>query len=139
MSASPASRAAVRLAVLAGLALACQDDVMLIGPDNNPVLVNQTDNFSYQASNLDNVNQTFTWTWTNTGTTAIIQQNSLVPHGITQMKITDAAGAVVYDLNIQLIYQEEQSTASGTPGAWTIELAMYGTTGDLDFSLVNGP
>ena len=129
----------LRLLLLAGLGLACQDPVMFIGPDNNPILVNQTDNFSYSAGNLDNVNQTLTWTWTNTGSSAIIQHNSLVPHGITQMTVRDAAGTVVYDLNIQLIYQETQNTNAGTPGAWTIELGMYGTTGDLDFSLVNGP
>jgi hypothetical protein len=129
----------LRLLLLAGLGLACQDPVMMIGPDNNPVLVNQTDNFSYQASNLDNANQTLTWTWTNTGSSAIIEHNSLVPHGITQMTIRDAAGKVVYDLNIQLIYQETQNTDSGTPGAWTIELALYGTTGELNFSLTNGP
>ncbi len=140
MSPSTIARAALTLLILAGLGC-WQDPVAVIGPDNNPRLVNVTDTLSYQADGLDNVNQTLTWTWNNSGSTATITftKEHLVPHGITQLTVTDANGTVVYDLNIQLIWNEVQHTDSGAPGAWTVNLGMFGTTGDLDFSLIGTP
>jgi hypothetical protein len=135
----PGRRGAILL-LLAGLSLGCwQENVAVIGPDNSPVLVLKTDTLSYRADGLDNVHQTLSWSWTNTGTRAEINHNSLVPHGITQLTIRDGAGTVVYDLNIQLIYQEVQHTDSGAAGTWTVDLAMYGTTGDLDFMILGKP
>lgn len=134
------TRAALPLLLLAGLGC-WQDPVAVIGPDNNPRLVNVTDTLSYQADGLENVNQTLTWTWNNTGSTATITftKEHLVPHGITQLTVTDANGTVVYDLNVQLIWNEVQHTDAGVPGAWTVNLGMFGTTGDLDFSLIGTP
>jgi len=127
------------LLVLAGLALACQDDIRVLGPENNPVLVNKTDTLSFQATGLDNVHGIFTWNWTNTGSTAVIDHRSLVPHGVTQLTIIDAAGDTVYTDNIQLVYQEVHHSSTGTPGTWVVELGMYGTTGDVDFSVIGAP
>jgi hypothetical protein len=128
------------LLLLAALGAACSDPIAVIGPDNSPVLYLQPDTLNYQAQNLENVHQTLKWYWTNTGTGAQIVHNSLVPHGTTYLKLTDPNGLVVYDLNIQLIYAETQETDSGgVPGVWTVELAMSGTTGKLDFSIASTP
>jgi len=139
---SRSSLARAMLMLLVPGSLGCwQDSIAVIGADNHPVLVNVTDTLSYRADGLDNVNQTLTWTWNNSGTTATITftKENLVPHGITQLTVTDANGTVVYDLNIQLIWNEVQHTNSGAPGAWTVNLGMFGTTGDLDFTLIGTP
>jgi hypothetical protein len=131
---------AATLLLLTALGAACSDPTRSIGPDNSPVLYLQPDTLNYQAQNLDNVHQTLKWYWTNTGSGAQIVHNSLVPHGTTFLKLTDPTGLVVYDLNIQLIYGETQETDSGgVPGIWTVELAMSGTTGKLDFSIASTP
>jgi hypothetical protein len=130
------------LLILLVAAFGCwQDDVAVIGPENHPALVNVTDTLSYSANGLNNVNQTFTWAWNNTGTraTIIYTKENLVPHGLTYLTITDPNGIVVYYFNIQLFWNEEQHTDSGAPGAWTVDLGLFGTTGDLDFSLIGTP
>ena len=140
MSKRTLARALLLVLVLAGSSCS-QDDVAFIGPENNPVLVNVTDTLSYSASGLDNVNQTFTWTWNNTGTKATIvyTKENLVPHGLTYLTVTDPNGTVVYYFNIQLFWNEVQYSDSGAPGTWTVNLGLYGTTGDLDFHLIGTP
>jgi hypothetical protein len=134
--------AALFLALVTGLGLAsCKGDpVAIIEPSNSPSLYLQPDTLHYYAVDLENIHQTLKWYWVNNGTGAQIVHNSLVPHGSTILKLTDPNGLVVYDLNIQLIYGETQETSpAGVPGTWTVELAMSGTTGKLDFSIASTP
>jgi hypothetical protein len=129
-------------AVLAAAALlgpACNDPIRMLGVDNRPALANAVDSFRYQAFDLDNVHDTLRWTWMNTGTQAAVMHASFIPHGDTLLSIRNPDGVEVYHGPLLTPEGEplEHDTRPGPPGAWTIELNLYGVDGGrIDFSVV---
>ncbi len=98
-----------------------------------PQIVNQTDSFSLQATNVKNTTQTLQYSWQNTGTTADVNQSSQITSGSATLMVLDSVG--------QQLYLEPLSVngtfliSSGTAGAWTIQVVLSNVEGTLNFSV----
>ena len=107
---------------------ACGDNPA--GSGIEPQITNQTDAFTYQVSDLDNVSGTYTYTWQNTGTAAKITHSSDAgATGTATLTVHDADGTLLY--TGQLASTGEPVTApAGIAGAWTIRIiyADYSNT-----------
>lgn len=131
-------RALLPLATVA-LSAGCQDSInKYLGPDNNEVETILTDSMRFQAEELDNVTDTRVWTWTITGPQAIVHHHNFVHHGKGQITIIDAVGDTVYN-RIPLEWEIDNATDSGSVGAWTVKLELFGARGRVDFSVVKAP
>ena len=111
------------------LAVACGGNV--VGPDNQLQVSNNTDNFQFQVSTLNNVKQTFTYQWTNTGTTANVNKSCSISGGSASLTIEDAAGTQVFSGDLAV--NGTVTTTAGTAGTWTITVEMKGVSGALNF------
>ncbi len=134
MKSSPPRRASLRLAfgcltlgILALLPLACGDKLSPFQPE----IANAPDNFQFQVSNLQRVTTTVEYDWQNSGTTANVNQASVVTGGIATLTIKDAAATQVYskDLSANGTFQ----TSAGTAGVWKVRVRLTGCTGTLNF------
>lgn len=76
-----------------------------------PQTVNQSDNFSFQASNVNNGTGTF-YTWTNTGTKANITISTQGQASQMDIKVYDALGVDVYSNSLDNV--GSFTTNSGT-------------------------
>lgn len=123
----------MRLATVAGLAfaamatLACNDSLAPFQPE----IANLTDNFQLQATNVQNVTTTLEYTWQNTGTTANVNQATVLSVGTATITIFDGQNVQVYtkDLTANGTFQ----TTAGTAGAWKIRVVLSNATGTLNF------
>ena len=132
----PLARAAA-LALL-GAAVACADSVVRqVGPVNDPELVNVPDSLYFIASDLENVNDQFTWSWENTGTRAEVIHRAFIHHGYGILTIDDAVGTRVDSTLLE--WELDASTAAGVPGTWTVTLILAGARGRAEFSLLGRP
>jgi len=115
----------LRLAML--VTVACNDSLAPFQPE----IANQPDNFQLQATNVRAVTNTFEYTWQNSGTTANVNQATIVAVGTAQLTILDSQGTQVYsrDLSENGTFQ----TTAGTTGAWKIRMALTNYSGTLNF------
>lgn len=102
-----------------------------LSPRFQPEISNVTDNFQFQATAMTNVSQTLTYTWQNTGISANVNQASSVTGGSAEVLIRDAQSTVVYTSN--LATNGTFVTNNGTTGAWTIQVALSGVNGTVNF------
>jgi hypothetical protein len=131
-------RGALLLATV-GISAGCQDSIIkYLGPENNEMETVVTDSLRFQAWDLDNVTDTREWTWTMTGPQAIVHHNNFVHHGKGQITIIDAVGDTVYN-RVPLEWEIDNVTDSGSAGAWTVKLELFGARGRVDFSVVKAP
>ena len=124
------ARAGTVTTLLLLLAAGCSSD-NLLGPDNQLEVTNNTDTFQAQASNMVDITQTLTYTWQNTGTPANVDQSGAITGGSGTLLILDADGTQVYSRS--LTETGTFVTTAGTTGAWSIEVALSGTSGTLNF------
>lgn len=118
-------------AVFMVLFLGACDGTNVIGPDNQPEIINNTDTFQWQVTALDNVSQTLTYPWETTGATANVNQSSSMSGGSATLLITDADGTQVYSGS--LADNGTFPTAAGTAGTWTIAVTLSGASGTFNF------
>jgi len=107
--------------------LACNDSLAPFQPE----IANVPDNFQLQATNVQRVTNTFEYTWQNSGTTANVNQATVVAVGTAQLTILDSQGTQVYTRN--LAENGTFQTTSGTTGAWKIRMALTNYSGTLNF------
>jgi len=132
------NRAWVFLATIA-FSAACQDSIVkYLGPENNEMETILTDSLRFEAWDLDNVTDTREWTWTMTGPQATVHHDNFVHHGKGQITIIDAVGDTVYN-RIPLEWGIVNATDSGSAGAWTVKLELFGARGRVDFSVARAP
>ena len=124
-------RAVAVMAILVGLS--CENPAETLGPDNHVQVTNQVGHFQLTADNIQNVTTELTFAWENPGIYAAIQHLSFMPHGTTLLIITDADGVEVY--NGKLLYQLDDRTLNGTPGAWTVRFSLDKSVGQIDVIL----
>ena len=121
------------------LTAGCQDSIVkYLGPENNEVETVLTDSLRFEAFDLDNVTDTREWNWTITGPQALVHHDNFVHHGKGQITIIDAAGDTVYN-RVPLEWGIDNSTDSGSAGAWTVKLELFGARGRVDFSVFKAP
>ena len=97
-----------------------------------PEIVNVQDNFSFQATAVQNVTATLTYTWPNSGTRATINHSSVITGG--------SAAVTVYDVNDSLVYTKglvasaSEPSTTGIAGNWKIVVVLTNVSGTLNFS-----
>jgi len=93
-------------------------------PGIQPQITNNTDNFAFQITNLNNVTGTYDYTWQHTGTVARITHSSNAGSaGSATLILRDAVGTQVYSGPLATTGQPLTSPA-GVAGAWTIRLVF---------------
>jgi len=115
----------------------CNDVVTQIGPGNDPTVTIQVGSFRYEAHDLDDVHEEFSFVWPNPGTRAKVLHRGFVPHGSNIIVVLDANGTEVY--RHDMLFQTDDETAAGVPGDWTVEFLLHGTTGRIDMQLETIP
>lgn len=98
-----------------------------------PEIVNVADNFSLQATAVQNVTTTLTYTWANSGSRATINHSSTVDSGTAAVSIFDANNSLVYTNG--LVTSSNQSSSVGVAGDWRIVVSFSECYGTLNFSV----
>lgn len=96
-----------------------------------PEIVNNPDNFQFQATAVENVTTTVQYTWSNSGAQASINHSSAVDSGTTVVQLFDANDTEVY--NSALLASGTPSTTAGTAGNWRIRVTLTNVYGTLNF------
>ena len=124
--------------VVAALALAAAcGDSPTAPPGIQPQIVNNTDAFSFQITNLTGVTGTYDYTWQNTGTLAKVSHASNAGSaGSATVTLRDASGTQVYT-GPMATSGETVSAPAGTAGAWTISVTFtnYSNT-QVNFAVI---
>jgi len=119
------------IALLAGVMTAgCGSDRPAANPlaPFQPQIVNQTDDFAFQITNVTSLTTTVTYSWQNTGTQTSINHSSVVTSGSANLTILDADGTQVYAS--PLVASGTDASGVGTTGAWTIRVVMSAMDAD---------
>ena len=132
---SPFRLAAKRVALfaLSALLMACDPLAAF-----EPVIINEAQVFAIQAREVSSTTTgTEKYDWTNTETqAAVYHQTATRGGGSASIRITDAAGTLVY--SSALLPDQMQTTVKGVPGTWQIVVTMTGYTGTLGFQVLPG-
>ena len=97
-----------------------------------PEIVNNPDNFSFQATAIQNVTATVLYTWPNSGTQATINHSSAIDSGSAVVQLLDANNSEVYN-NI-LLSSGTPATTVGATGNWTVKVTLTNVYGTLNFN-----
>lgn len=119
------------------LAAACSDGATGPPPGIQPQIVNNTDAFSYQISDLDGVTGTWDYTWENTGTLAkVTHASDAGAAGTATITIRDGAGTQVYSGALATT-GEPVSSPAGVAGTWTITMTYSNYTNtQVNFAVI---
>ena len=106
-------------------------------PGIEPQVVNNTDAFSYQVSDLAGVTGVYDYTWQNTGTLAkITHASDAGGTGSATVTIRDDAGTQVYSGAFDTTGEIVTSPA-GVAGAWTITVTYSNYTNtQVNFAVI---
>lgn len=108
------------------LAAGCGDDSTSPPPGIQPQIVNDTDVFSYQISDLSDATGTWDYAWENTGTAAkVTHASDAGAAGTAMVTIRDGAGTEVYSGALATT-GELVSSPEGVAGTWTITVTYAG-------------
>ena len=124
------------LALLLAL-VGCGSGNSSLNPQFQPQVANATDTFQFQSTGVTNVSETLTYTWQNTGIAANVDQATTVTAGTAVVMIRDAAGTQVYSAGLQ--NNGSFQSATGQTGNWTIQVALQGYSGTLNFRVQKRP
>lgn len=124
--------------MVAGCAAGLLAVVLLAGCGSDPVqpllepqVVNETDTFQFQATTNGETSQSFQYSWQNTGTSANIDQSTVLNSGGAIVTITDADGTQVYSRDLN--QDGNFPTSQGVAGSWTIRVVLTKAVGGLNF------
>lgn len=117
------------------LLAACGDKTT--GPGRDPEIINATDNFQYQITDIQDFSGAHVYSWQNTGTTATVNQSTTVTGGTATLIIRDANGTQVY--NRSLAENGTFSSSAGTAGIWTVRVVYVGADATVNFRVDKGP
>lgn len=107
---------------------ACKKDKLF-----EPAIVNQPDNFSFQANNAGNVTGTYEYTWTNSGTKANITISTQGQAAQMDVKVYDASGNEVYSNSLD--NNGSFMTDPGVAGQWRIVVILKSFSGTINISV----
>ena len=119
------------LALMTALFVACGDDPAPTAPGIQPEIINAVDNFQFQVTAVKNYTGILDYPWSNTGAAADVNQSCAVGSGAVALTLLDDTGAEVYSRDLNQDGSFPSNT--GTSGSWTIRVALYQATGDLNF------
>ena len=113
---------------------ACSDPVT--APGRDPEIINATDNFQYQISDIRGFTGTQVYTWQNSGTTAKVNQAAAISSGSATLVIRDANGTQVYGRSLG-----DNGTfvsTAGVAGAWTVSVTYASVDATVNFRVDKG-
>lgn len=114
----------------AGMVLAaCSDSTT--APGRDPEVINTTDNFQYQITDIQDFSGTQSYSWSNTGTTATVNQSASVGSGSASLVLLDANGAQVYSRS--LADNGTFSSGAGAAGTWTVRVTYSAADATVNF------
>jgi len=108
-----------------------------------PQITNLQDDFSFQATGVQNVSGVFQYVWQNTGTGATVNQACSMTSGTATLKIYSDTTLtnLVYQRN--LAANGDSLSSTGTAGSWIIRVELSnccrtgpGADGNLNFRVV---
>ena len=108
---------------------ACGDSTA--APGRSPEIINATDNFQYQISDIQAYSGSQTYSWQNTGTTATINQSASITAGTATLVLRDANGVQVYSRS--LADNGTFSSSAGAAGTWTIRVTYSSVDATVNF------
>jgi len=97
-----------------------------------PEIVNNQDAFSFQATNVQNVNTTLTYTWPNSGAQATVNHSSVITAGSAAVTLYDANDSLVYTRG--LVASANEPSTVGVAGNWRLVVILTNVSGTLNFS-----
>ena len=113
------------------LLAACGDSTT--APGREPEIVNTTDNFQYQITEIQDFSGTQVYSWENTGTTATVNQSAAVSAGSATLVLRDANGVEVYSRS--LADDGTFSSDAGAAGTWSVRVTYSGAEATVNFRL----
>lgn len=102
-------------------------------PRYEPQVVNLTNDFAFQVTNLQNVTDDLQYTWRNDGTSANVNQSPSNLSGTVSLVILDASGTQVYSRSLS--DNGTFVTTTGTAGNWTVRVHFVNVSGAVNFRL----
>jgi hypothetical protein len=108
--------------------LGCQENPLA---PFEPEVSNTVDSFALQATEVANVNTTLSYSWENTGTSANVNQATVLSQGSAMLVLRDADGTTVYARD--LAENGTFVTSAGATGTWTIQVQLSDCSGTLNF------
>ena len=118
------------------LALAACSDAAT-SPGREPQIVNVTDNFQYQISDIRAFSGNQVYSWQNSGTTAKVNQSAAVTSCAVSLVLRDANGTQVYSRSLA----DNGTFVSGTgvPGIWTVQVSYSTADATVNFRVDMAP
>lgn len=133
-------RNALAALVLVSLSVACGGGggSTPIQPAYQPQIVNITDSFSLQLTDVADGSGTLVYGWKNTGTAASINRSCAITAGTVSLTVKDSAGTTVYTGALNGM-SGSVLTGVGVAGTWTIQTDFAHATGTINFSAQKKP
>ncbi|MBZ5505332.1 MAG: hypothetical protein LAO78_07585 [Acidobacteriia bacterium] len=103
-----------------------------LNPQFQPQVANVPDTFQFQSTGVTGVTQNLHYGWQTSGTAASINQASTLTAGTATVTISDANGKAVYTGNLSSNGTFTSAAGVG-PGLWSIDVALNGYSGTLNF------
>jgi hypothetical protein len=97
-----------------------------------PQVANLPDSFQFQSTGVTGVTQNLHYAWQTGGTAASINQASTLSAGTATVTVSDVNGKVVYTGNLGSNGTFTSAAGAG-PGMWSIDVALNGYSGTLNF------
>lgn len=120
------------LAISSLLILSCSND----DNANDPVIVNQNNNFSFELSNASNITNTFEYNWKNSSSIANIGISTTAQATQMDVKVFDALNNEVYSNSLD--NNGNFVSNPGSAGLWKIRIIMKNFNGNIRFTVKNG-
>ena len=118
------------------LALAACSDAAT-SPGREPQIVNVTDNFQYQISDIRAFSGNQVYSWQNSGTTAKVNQSAAITSGAVSLVLRDANGTQVYARSLG-----DNGTfvsSAGVAGTWTVLVSYATANATVNFRVDKAP
>ena len=103
----------------------------VLAPKFQPQVVNQIDDFQFQATGVTGVTQTLNYSWRNTGVQANVNQACSITGGSATLVLRDSTGAQVYSRN--LADNGTFVSSAGEASAWSMQIVLSNLSGTLNF------
>ena len=100
-------------------------------PRYEPEITNATNSFEFQVTDLVRVSDALEYRWQNDGTTATINQSTVLTAGTATLTLRDAAGTQVYSR--ALTENGTFTSSAGTAGQWRIRIVFGNASGTANF------
>ena len=134
-SMSPSSMRWITVGVVVMALAACSDAAT--SPGRDPQIVNATDNFQYQISDIRAFSGNQVYTWQNSGTTAKVNQSAAITSGAVSLVLRDANGTQVYSRS--LADNGTFVSSAGVAGTWTVVVSYATADAPVNFRVDKAP